>query len=318
MLKNPLNRKKRETRYYFFSGKGGVGKTSIAAATALWFSRNGKKTLIISTDPAHSLSDSFKRRIGGEIKKLDRNLYAIEIDPRKAVKEYKEKLLPEIERMDFLKGLGLDETFDIAGMTPGIDEVASFDKFLQYMSSTEYDVIVFDTAPTGHTLRFLSLPDVLDSWIGKIIKIRLGFSGMINMMKKILPFGNPGECSDIDIEHLETMKKRIKQAKEILSDEKKTQYSIVMIPEAMSIYESERCVKTLREYGIPVKNVIINQIIPDNSRCDFCRAKRNQQVKRIRVIERIFKGYRILKLELFREEIRGMKMLEKVGKKLYG
>ncbi|MBN2042544.1 MAG: ArsA family ATPase, partial [Candidatus Aenigmarchaeota archaeon] len=162
--------RKKETTYHFFSGKGGVGKTSVSAATALHFSRNGKKTLIISTDPAHSLSDSFETKIGGEVKELRKNLFAVEIDPKKAMQEYKERLMPKIENMGMLKGLGLDDTFDIAGMTPGIDEIAAFDKFLQYMQSKDYDIIVFDTAPTGHTLRFLSLPDVLDSWVGKMIK----------------------------------------------------------------------------------------------------------------------------------------------------
>jgi len=96
---------KKETKFYFFSGKGGVGKTSMSAATALWLSKAGKKTLIISTDPAHSLSDSFETSIGGEVKKISKNLCAVEIDPKMAMQEYKEQLAPSIEKADFLKGL---------------------------------------------------------------------------------------------------------------------------------------------------------------------------------------------------------------------
>ena len=307
----------RKTEYYFFSGKGGVGKTSMASATALWFSKQNKKTLIISTDPAHSLSDSFGKKIGGNIKKLGKNLYAVEIDPEKAVEEYKKKFMPEIEKAEFLKSFELEDTFDIAGTTPGIDEIASFDKFLQYMDSDEYDVIIFDTAPTGHALRFLSLPDVLDSWIGKMIKIRMRLSGISNLMKKILPFGNPEEDSSSGIEHLEEIKKRIEKAKSILSDSERTSYNIVMIPELMSIYESERSLKILEKYGIPVKNIIVNQIIPENSRCEFCKNRNKQQKDRLKMIRKKFKKYTIIEVEMFKHEVQGMKMLLELAKKLY-
>ncbi len=315
-IKNAANSRK-DTKFYFFSGKGGVGKTSVASATALWMARKGRKTLIISTDPAHSLSDSFGRKIGGEVQKIAKNLYAVEIDPKKAMEEYKEKFMPEIERMDFLKGLGLDETFDIAGMTPGIDEVASFDKFLGYMNSREYDVIIFDTAPTGHALRFLSLPDVLDSWIGKMIRIRMKFSGIANMFRKFLPFGSEEEQS-IGTEHLDEMKRRIEEAKKILTDPEKTSYNIVMVAEAMSIYESERSLETLNEYGIPVKAVIVNQIVPENGKCEFCAARRKQQLSRLEYIRKRFGKYRIIQVPLFKEEVHGIRALEKMGKHIYG
>lgn len=318
MLKNII-KKTRDTEYYFFAGKGGVGKTSVSAATALWFFRKGKKVLIISTDPAHSLSDSFEKKIGGDLKKLDKNLYAVEIDPKKAMEEYKEKIMPKIEKIDFLKGLGMEDTFDYVGMTPGIDEMAAFDKFLQYMDSREYDIIIFDTAPTGHTLRFLSLPDVLDSWVGKMIKIRMRFAGVANLVKKVLPFGNPEEEGEsLGTGQLEEMKKRIESAKKILSDPKKTHYNMVMIPEAMSIYESERSLEVLSQYNIPVERVIVNQLIPENSRCDFCREKRKMQQERLKDIRKRFKKFRILKLRMFREEIKGSKTLTRAGKELYG
>lgn len=317
MFKNIIN-KERNTQYMFYAGKGGVGKTSVAAATALWFSKKGKKVLIISTDPAHSLSDSFEKRVGGELKKLDNNLFAVEIDPKRAMEEYKEKLMPKMENIEFLKGLGLDDMFDFAGMTPGIDEMAAFDKFLQYMDSKDYDIIIFDTAPTGHTLRFLSLPDVLDSWVGKMIKIRMRFSGVTNLVKKILPFGNPEEENEnIGTEQLEGMKKRIEFAKGILSDPKKTHYNIVMIPEAMSIYESERSLETLAQYKIPVESVIVNQLIPENSKCGFCREKRKTQQERMSEIRKRFDRFRILELQLFKHEVKGLKSLEHVANELY-
>lgn len=309
---------KRETQFYLFAGKGGVGKTSIAAANALHFANSGKKTLIISTDPAHSLSDSFETKIGGDIRKLRKNLFAVEIDPNKAMSEYKEKMTPQIEKMDFLKGLGLEDTFDFAGSTPGIDEMAAFDKFLQYMQSKDYDVIVFDTAPTGHTLRFLSLPDVLDSWLGKMISIRMKLSGFINTFKKLMPFGEPKEDEKkLGTEQLDAIKERIEKAREILSDKEKTHFNLVMIPEAMSIYESERSVEILKEYNIPVETIIVNQLIPENRKCPFCTEKRKLQQERVKEILKKFKGYKLQKIPLHKEEVKGFDMLDKVGKELY-
>jgi arsenite-transporting ATPase len=312
-----LVKREKDTKYYFFSGKGGVGKTSVAAATALNFSNNGKKVLIISTDPAHSLSDSFETKIGGEVKKLKKNLFAVEIDPKKAMEEYKEKFAPQLEKIEYLKGFGLEEGFDIAGMTPGIDEIAAFDKFLQYMHSKDYDVIIFDTAPTGHALRFLSLPDILDSWVGKVIKIRMKFAGIANLLKKVLPFGKEGEEPKFGTEQLEAMKKRVEEAKNILTDPEKTHYNIVMIPEEMSILESERAMETLKEFNIPVETVIVNQLIPANPSCNFCTEKRKLQQERMKKIRKNFRGFKILEIPMFQEEVKGFRMLEKVGKEVY-
>ena len=145
----------------------GVGKTTVSAATALWCARVGKKTLIISTDPAHSLGDSFDRVIKHVPTPITQNLEAIEIDPDRAMDEYKEKMQMQQKYND---ALGMfSEQFDVMSSSPGIDEVASFDKFMQYMNTDEYDVIIFDTAPTGHTLRLLSFPEMMDSWMGKMI-----------------------------------------------------------------------------------------------------------------------------------------------------
>ena len=318
MVLKKILKKERDTSYLFFSGKGGVGKTSIAAASALWLSRKGKKTLIISTDPAHSLADSFDQKIGGEVKKLGKNLFGVEIDPKMAVEEYKEKLSPQLEKVEMLKGLGLHGMFDMAESTPGIDEMAAFDKFLQYMNSREYDVIVFDTAPTGHALRFLSLPDLLDSWVGKLIKFRMKFAGVANLFKKILPFGSPDEGPQLGTEALDGMKERIEEAKKILSDPKKTEYNIVMIAEQMAILESERCIKTLQEYQIPVHTVVVNKLIPENPKCSFCTEKRREQQGRMGTIKSKFKEFRILQVPMYKNEVRGSGMLERLGKELHG
>jgi len=316
-VKNKMSGKEKDTQFYFFSGKGGVGKSSCSAAAALHFAESGKKTLIISTDPAHSLSDSFETKIGGDIKELKKNLYAVEIDPKKTMAEYKEKFASNMQGMETLAKFGLEDAFDMAGMTPGIDEMASLDRMMQYMNSKEYDIIVFDTAPTGHTLRLLSLPDVLDSWLGKMIKIKARFSGAVDMFKKMLPFGEADDKPKVDIDQLDVMKERLVKARELLTDPKKTHYNIVTIAEAMSIYESERSLQVLNQYNIPVKSVIVNQLIPDNSHCTFCTSRRDSQQKKLKTIHEKFKQFDIKELQLFDEEVHGFDMLEKVGKILY-
>jgi arsenite-transporting ATPase len=309
---------KKETQFYLFAGKGGVGKTSIAAATALHHAGKGRKTLIISTDPAHSLADSFETKIGGDIVKINKNLFAVEIDPKKAMAEYKEKITPKMDKIDFLKGLELGDAFDFAGNTPGIDELAAFDKFMQYMQSKEYDIIVFDTAPFGHTIRFLSLPDLLDSWVGKMINIRLKLAGIMGTFRKLLPFGGDEGEAKFGTDELDRMKERIAEARRILGDRVRTRFNLVMIPEAMSIYESERSVKTLGEYGIPVYSVFVNQLIPGNNKCPFCTARRKMQQERLREIRNRFRGLEIIQIPLYKNEIRGLGMLERVGDELYG
>lgn len=307
--------KKGGTRYLFFSGKGGVGKTSMAAATALFFAEQGMKVLLISTDPAHSLSDSFEKQIGGAVTNVVKNLYVVEIDPQKAVKEYKEKLMPHQEKLAFLEGL--EGSVDLVGEMPGIDEVAAFDKFLHYMQSTEYDLIIFDTAPTGHALRFLSLPEVLDSWIGKIITLRMRLAGIASLIKKMLPFGEEG-APGFGAEQLERMKERIAQARQILSDPHKTQYTIVLIPEEMSILESERALNVLKDYHISVETIIVNQLVPENKTCNFCTAIRNRQQERLTIIRKKFAAFKIKEMPQFKEEVKGLAMLRKVGKALEG
>lgn len=315
-IKNLIKRS-HNTDFYFFSGKGGVGKTSMSAATALWFAKNGKKTLIISTDPAHSLSDSFEKQIGGEVIQIKKNLFGLEIDPKKSMEEYREKIEPMLGKMEAFKGMGLEDAFDVTSMAPGIDEIASFDKFMQYMNSDEYDIIVFDTAPTGHALRFLSLPDILDSWVGKIIAIKMKFSGIIDIFKKVMPFGDDDGSKKIGPDQLEEMKARIQKAKEVLSDPSRTHYHIVMIPEQMSIFESERSLEVLKQYHIPVEGIIVNQLIPENMKCSFCSEKRKIQQERLHTIKEKFSNYKIFQVLLRKEEVKGEPILEIISKELY-
>ncbi len=297
---------------HFFSGKGGVGKTTLACAAALASARKGKRTLLISTDPAHSIADSFEKPIGSKVLEVTKNLWACEIDPAEAVAEYKAKLMPRLEGP--LAAFG--DTLDLAGMTPGIDELAAFDKFLHYLRSSDYDVIVFDTAPTGHTLRFLSLPDVMDSWIGKLLAMRAKFEGIANLAKKFLPFGSAEQKGPSPMEQLEKMKQRIAEGRKALADAKRTRYHLVLIPEEMSILESHRSLSILKKYKIALGPLVVNQLIPANPHCRFCAQRRQIQQERLKQIRAKFKGLKVLEVPQYPREVHGEKDLLKIAQHL--
>ena len=195
---------KDKTTFIFVGGKGGVGKTSISSATALWLAEQGKKTLVVSTDPAHSLSDSLEVPIGHYPREIKTNLYAVEIDPDEAMAEKQTALEAQKENSsdDMLGGLDfLTDQMDLASSSPGADEIAAFEVFLSVMTSNEFDVVVFDTAPTGHTLRLLSFPEVMDSWVGKAMMAKAKLGSLANSLKNIMPFmdavDNPQTAEDL-------------------------------------------------------------------------------------------------------------------------
>lgn len=309
---------KGKTTFVFIGGKGGVGKTTISAATALWFARHGKKTLVISTDPAHSLSDSFERNIGHNPTPIAENLEAVEIDPEVAMRDYQAKM-QEQQAMNPGMDMGmLQDQMDMATMAPGIDETAAFDKFLQYMTTDEYDIVVFDTAPTGHTLRLLSFPEMMDSWVGKMIKVRRQVGSMAKAFKNIMPFMGDEEEEDRALEDMEETKKKIREARGVLADPERTSFKMVVIPEEMSIYESERAMEALAKYNMMADGVIVNQIQPEEADCEFCAARRKIQEDRLKTIHDKFGKQLIAEILLQAEEVKGMEKLTGIGEILYG
>jgi arsenite-transporting ATPase len=309
---------KGKTTFVFIGGKGGVGKTTVSAATALWFAKQGKKTLVISTDPAHSLSDSFEKNIGHDPTPIAENLEAVEIDPEVAMQDYQAKM-KEQQALNPGMDMGmLQDQMDMASMAPGIDETAAFDKFMQYMTTDEYDIVVFDTAPTGHTLRLLSFPEMMDSWVGKMIKIRRQVGSMAKAFKSIMPFMGDEEEEDRALEDMEETKKRIREARGVMADPERTSFKMVIIPEEMSIYESQRAMEALAKYNMVSDGVIVNQIQPEEADCEFCAARRKIQQQRLKTIEEKFGNQLIAQIPLQAEEVKGMEKLKGIAEILYG
>ena len=314
-----------------FGGKGGVGKTTCAASSAIWAAEHGRKTLIISTDPAHSLGDSLGMELPpGEpvpVKDVE-NLTALEINPQAKVAEIKK--LTEVNPIgdlgmmgdmvqSMLDGMAGDTDEGVSLNPPGIDETLAFGKVLEFIETEhDYDLIIFDTAPTGHTIRLLGLPETLSSWIGKILKLRLKLGRIFGKFKKL--FGGGNDQQDDSLEVLERMNDAIIDAREDLTNPNVNSFVIVMISEEMAIAETGRLLNQLIKYSIPNSNIVINQLYQDPSElCEFCKSRRAMQQRNLKKIKTIFQdnlNKSLIEVPLFKDEIREYDMLKEFSKRL--
>ncbi len=313
-------------RFILVGGKGGTGKTSSAASIAVYFAERGEKTLIISTDPAHSLSDSFDQPLGNKdptkIIGVNGELYGLEIDPEQASGDFAEVLSMSGASTDDLANslgsMGLDEFKDMfSTMPPGVDEALALAKVIQFIESPEYQYfqrIIFDTAPTGHTLRLLALPDFLDSFLGKAMKLRAKINNMFAGFKSLL--GMEAQ-RDNTVEAIEALKETIVKVRAFFQDEKRTEFIIVTIPTIMAINESERLAEELKLQNIAVKNVIVNQIMPQNINCKFCQARSAGQEQNLEYIRNLFINYHLTEVPFFDREIRGVPALRIMAQALF-
>jgi len=308
-----------------FGGKGGVGKTSCAASSAIWAAEHGRNTLIISTDPAHSLGDSLGVElppgIPTSIEDID-NLTALEINPKANMAEFKGLTeinpLEEMGMGDISDGMQLfGDLEDLTSMNPpGIDEALAFAKILEFIETEhDFDLVIFDTAPTGHTLRFLGLPETLSGWIGKLIKMRMRIGNIFGALKRM--FTREEKGSDNSLEVLERLNQSILNAREDLTNPIKNSFIIVMIPEEMAILETGRLLNELIKYDIPVSNIIVNQLYQDTTElCDFCKARRQMQQKNLIKIRNLFRDKMnkiLIEVPLFKEEVREYNKLKEMG-----
>ncbi len=252
-------------KFVFFGGKGGVGKTTVSSAYSLKCAKSGLKTLVVSTDPAHSTSDVFDQQFGDDPRSVDgiENLWAMEIDPEKEVQNH----LQEIKRSlgDHVSaGLvnAIDRQVEMAHQTPGAHESALFDRFIDVMeNSDEYDRVVFDTSPTGGTLRLLSLPEFLEGWIDRLLHKRRQSIDLFE--KAAIGDREPRRVTDGDpiIARLQERKEMFEFAGEVLRDN--ASFFLVLNPDELSIRETGRAVEELTESGLPVSGLVINKVTPE-------------------------------------------------------
>jgi len=333
--------------YVLYGGKGGVGKTTMAAATALSSAADGTATLVVSTDPAHSLSDTLDTDIPPRPTRIREELplWAAEIDPEAAMEE---GMFGQggigVEDGDGDGGAagpggaplgGLGELGDMlgedavdplmGGSMPGADEAAAMRQLLEYLDDPRFDRVVVDTAPTGHTLRLLELPEMLDSMVGRLLSMREKFSGMMEGFKGM--FGVGGD--DAEAPDLDELRDRIERLRAVLQDPERTDFRVVMVPEEMSVVESERLVRRLDEFSIPVGTVVVNRVMenladvadvdpewvvsPNLDDCEFCQRRWDVQQRALRRATDLFRGHDVKRVPLLADEVRGERALRVVA-----
>jgi len=333
--------------YVLYGGKGGVGKTTMAAATGLASAADGVRTLVVSTDPAHSLSDALGVEIDSEPTRLtdEDPAWGVEIDPDAAMAET--PLFEEDGSFGGLGGMGdvLDAVApetgeDGAGLSsmPGTDEAAAVQQLLRFMDDDRFDRVVVDTAPTGHTLRLLELPDVMDSMVGRALTLRRTIGSMMGRIGGLIG-GDSGPdvedeptdgLSDEEVDDLEALQERIERLRRTLRDPARTDFRIVMVPEEMSVLESERLRDRLEAFGIPVGLIVVNRVMedlaavtgevtteafvsPNLEDCAFCARRWEVQQDALAAAQDMFRDHDVARVPLFAEEIRGTESLRVVA-----
>jgi arsenite-transporting ATPase len=304
-------------RNIIFTGKGGVGKTSIAAATALKAADMGYKTLIMSTDPAHSLGDSLDVQLGPSPVKIAENLWGQEVSVFGDL-----NLNWDVVREHFahlMEARGIEGVYaEEMGVLPGMEELFSLSYIKRYNEQNEYDLLVVDCAPTGETLRLLSLPETF-GWFIKMIRnvekfmVKPVLRPLSKKIKKIDDFVAPEEVYD-KVDNLFSSTEGII---DLLADGSKTTMRLVMNPEKMVIKESMRALTYLNLYGITVDRITINRVMPDQSPDPYFQKWRGIQQKYIEQISEAFAPIPIAEVPLFDDEVVGLAMLRRVGEKVY-
>ncbi len=260
-LKNILDQD--TLKWVFVGGKGGVGKTTTSCCLSIQLSKVREKVLVVSTDPAHNLSDAFCQKFSKDPQLVDGfdNLYVMEIDANADMDVVQAEMRQATgggEEESVLQALMGDLTSSI----PGIDEAMSFAELMKQVQTMDYDTIVFDTAPTGHTLRRLSFPTMMEKALGKVMELKNRFGGMIGQMSSL--FGGPQGAAAVQdqmLGKLEETREIINKVNAMFQDPKTTTFVCVCIPEFLSIFETERLVQELSKFGIDSHNVVVNQVL---------------------------------------------------------
>ncbi|ALS79883.1 ArsA family ATPase [Planococcus kocurii] len=292
----------------FVGGKGGVGKSTSAAAIAWRSAKEGNKTLLISTDPAHNVGDIFNENIGGKTKAIADNLYALEIDPEIETDNYIKTVKANIKGTVHSSMMEeVNRQLDTAKASPGADEAALFDKLIHIIleERQNFDKLVFDTAPTGHTIRLLTLPELMGVWIDGLLEKRRKTN---ENYTQLLNDGEPREDPIYDV--LRERQERFSKARDLLLDEKETGFIFVLNPERLPILETKKALDLLHQYHLHVKTLIINKILPEEADGEFLMERKKHEKKYLQQIEETFPKQKLVQVPLFSQDIISKTQLE--------
>ncbi|QPG74931.1 Golgi to ER traffic- protein [Brettanomyces nanus] len=302
-------------KWIFVGGKGGVGKTTTSSSVAIQIALHhpDKNYLLISTDPAHNLSDAFDQKFGKDARVVEglSNLSCMEIDPSSSLEEFANSNKLGMDKQDPLTNV----MTEVTGSIPGIDEAFSFMEVLKHIksqkhpddSTVQYESIIFDTAPTGHTLRFLQLPHTLETLLDKFNDISSRLGPLMSMMggdQKAELFSKLGE-----------IKGQVAEVNKQFQDPDLTTFVCVCISEFLSLYETERLIQDLMKYNMDVNSIVVNQLLfADDDQCKRCQSRWKMQKKYLNQMDELYEDYHLVKMPLCGNEIRGLENLKKFSK----
>lgn len=298
-----------------FTGKGGVGKTSIAAATAITCADRGLKTVVLSTDPAHSLADSFGITLGGDPTPIAPNLWGLEIDPFKEIEENWATVKEYLVTLFSSHGVR-DVVAEELSILPGMDELFSLLKIKRFAESGEYDVVIVDCAPTGATLRLLHFPEMIGWYMRRLFRIERKVVGTIRRFTDEV-FSVPLPSDDV-YATVESLYNKVAEMKKIIADKEMTSLRLVFNLEKMVLEETRRAYTYLNLFGFECDAIIANKVLPDEVNDPFFRQWKAIQLRYLEEARSSFGNLPLLMVRLYPDEVVGVPRLRQMGRDLYG
>ncbi len=321
----------------FVGGKGGVGKTTTAAAIGLEAAALGRTCLLVSTDPAHSLGDIFDITIGATRTALGDRLWGLEIDPDAEAEQHIQTVKTQMKSLVHPRLYDeVDRQLDLARYAPGASEAALLERVAELMGDegSEFDLVIFDTAPSGHTVRLLSLPEVMSAWTDGLLRHRERSAGLssalrtlgggrvkgddLSMIDGAQEYPDDSPSSRIN-EVLQSRRRKFLVARDRLLDNTTTAFLLVVNPDKLSILESQKVVQLLGRFKVDVSGLVVNRVLPgdadlgDGGSGDFLRARRSQEATYLQEIEEVFARFPRVVVPLLRHDVHGVTSLRQVG-----
>ncbi|MEW6567143.1 MAG: TRC40/GET3/ArsA family transport-energizing ATPase [Chloroflexota bacterium] len=312
-----------ERRYIMFGGKGGLGKTTLSAATAYYLASQGHRVLVFSVDPQASLSDIFERDIFGQGPvEIIPNLFAQEIDADTHIKNYQNQIRRKIFDMYGLEEIPpeIEDYIQAAAAEPAMEESAIFDQVVDIVVAAEYDYYIYDLVPLGHALYYLSMASVYDEWIDKITKLRQEmeeYSKVASLIRR-----QKVTEEDLILKELLDIKYRINTSSGILTDKERTAFFFVIIPEEMALLDTQKAASLFAKYRVPLSGYVVNRVLPTELRAqnipDYLRHRLDMQEQYLEQIDELFGAEVLARVPEFERDITGLPMIRKVAEALFG